>query len=209
MKNLLIIGASGFGIDVFQFAMQSIGYLTEFQFKGFLDIDKNALSHLPNLPQVLCSEDEYIIQDDDVFVCSIGNVILKKRIIDKMKKRGAKFATLIHNNATVMHGSTIGEGSILLKNSFIGSNAKIGEHTLIQLSTIIGHDCEIGDFCRIDCNVVCVGGVKVKNNVTIHTSSVINHKVTIDKNATVGACSFVIRNVKEGITVFGVPAREI
>lgn len=209
MKNLLIIGASGFGVDVYTFAQQSIGYLTEFQFKGFLDVDKNALSHLSSLPQVLCSEDEYEIQDDDVFVCSVGNVKLKNRIIEKMKSRGAKFTTLIHNTATVMHGAIIGEGSILLKNAFVGCNAKIGEHTLIQLSTVVGHDCEIGSFCRIDCNAVCVGGVKVKDNVTIHTSSVINHKVTIGKNSTVGACSFVIRNVKEGNTVFGNPAKAL
>lgn len=209
MKNLLIIGASGFGVDVYEFAQQSIGYLTDFRFKGFLDINKNALSHLPNLPQVLCSEDEYIIQEDDVFVCSIGNVNIKQKCIEKMRSRGANFATLIHNTVTIMEGSNIGAGSIILKNAFIGSNAIIGEHSLIQLSTVIGHDCTIGNYCRIDCNAVCVGGVKVKDKVTIHTSAVINHKVTVGSNSTVGACSFVIRNVKEGTTVFGTPAREI
>ncbi|MCD4679982.1 MAG: sialic acid O-acetyltransferase, partial [Bacteroidales bacterium] len=42
--------------------------------------------------------------------------------------------------------------------------------------------------------------------VTIHTSSVINHNVKIGKGATVGALSFVIRNVKNMATVHGNPS---
>lgn len=209
MKDLLIIGASSFGVDVLEHAKQSIGYMTEFRFKGFLDINKDALSSMPNLPQVLCYEDDYIIQENDVFICSIGNINIKNKCIEKMKARGAIFINLIHKDSNVSPYSIIGTGNIFLKNSTIGSNAKIGNHCLIQIGSVIGHDCVIGDFCRIDCYAVCVGGVKVKDNVTIHTSAVINHKVTIGKDATVGACSFVIRNVKEGITVFGNPAREI
>lgn len=209
MKNLLIIGASGFGVDVLEYAKQSLGYMTEFRFKGFLDINKDALSSTPNLPQVICSEDEYIIQKNDVFICSIGNTNIKYKCIEKMKARGANFINLIHRDSNVSPNSIIGIGNIFLHNSTIGSKTNIGNHCLIQVGTVIGHDCVIGDFCRIDCNAVCVGGVKVMDNVTIHTSSVINHDVTIGKNATVGACSFVIRNVKEGATVFGTPAREI
>lgn len=57
--------------------------------------------------------------------------------------------------------------------------------------------------------VTCVGGIQIGNETTIHTSAVINHKVIVEDNVHVGACSFVIRRVKAGTTVFGNPAKKL
>ena len=54
-----------------------------------------------------------------------------------------------------------------------------------------------------------VGGVKVGNNVTIHTNAVISHKVELGDDSTVAAMSFVIRSVKAGTTVMGNPAKRL
>ena len=56
---------------------------------------------------------------------------------------------------------------------------------------------------------MCVGGVKVGNFVTVHSSAVINHKVVLGDHSVVGASSFVISKVKEGTTVFGSPAKKL
>ena len=37
MKHLLIIGARGWGREVYNYAIESRGYRTEFDIKGFLD----------------------------------------------------------------------------------------------------------------------------------------------------------------------------
>ena len=80
---------------------------------------------------------------------------------------------------------------------------------MLQSYSAIGHDAVIGDFTRIDPKASVIGGVKVGNRVTLHTMSVLNHKVTVGDDAVVGAMSFVIRKVKSGTTVFGIPAKEI
>lgn len=209
MKNLLIIGAGGFGVDIYELAKESRGYMVNFQIKGFLDKNLNALNNYDNYPKVIEYEDNYNIQENDIFVCAIGDVNVRKKCIEKMEHRGAHFLTLIHNTAFIAPSCQIGDGCIILQDAKIGTDVIVGKHCLIQLNAIIAHNCVLGDYNRIDCNVVCVGGVKVKNNVTIHTSAVINHKVTIGNNATVGACSFVIRSVKEGATVYGNPARSL
>ncbi|MFS2524263.1 hypothetical protein AAH126_11745 [Bacteroides uniformis] len=54
-----------------------------------------------------------------------------------------------------------------------------------------------------------LGGVKVGNFVTVHSSAVINHKVVLGDHSVVGASSFVISKVKEGTTVFGSPAKKL
>ena len=43
----------------------------------------------------------------------------------------------------------------------------------------------------------------------IHTSAVINHKVIVEDKAHICACSYVIRIVKSGTTVFGIPAKTL
>lgn len=209
MKNLLIIGASGFGRDIYDMAKESIGFGTEFCIKGFLDSNVDALKDYPFYPQVISSEDDYEIQENDVFVCALGNVNLKKKVTEKMLNRDAEFFTLIHSSAHISPSAKIGKGCVLLNNVSIGSYVSIGNHCLIQTAAILGHDVKIGNYSRIDCNAFFVGGVRIKDMVTIHSAAVINHNVVIENNSTVGACSFVIKKVKENTTVFGNPAREL
>jgi hypothetical protein len=61
MKELLIIGARGFGREVFSLAKQSIGYGESFEIKGFLDDNVNALDGFPNYPKIIASVEEYEI----------------------------------------------------------------------------------------------------------------------------------------------------
>ena len=43
MKHLVIIGASGYGMDIWEFAKKSVGCGTNFELKGFLDLNVHAL----------------------------------------------------------------------------------------------------------------------------------------------------------------------
>ena len=208
MKQLLILGAGGMGKEIYYTARHSIGYGTDFVVKGFRDFP-NTEWNTEIYPPILGIEDDYEIQPDDVFTCSIGDVHLKRKICEKMKARGAKFQTIIHKDAQIRENVTIGEGTIIDCFAIIGSDAVIGKNCLIQNYSGIAHDCVVGDYCRIDVRVQTVGGVKLGNNVTIHTNSIISHGVTIGDDAKVGALSFVIRKVKPGVTVQGNPARQI
>jgi sugar O-acyltransferase (sialic acid O-acetyltransferase NeuD family) len=209
MKKLLIIGARGMGREVYNLAMQSNGFQTEFQIKGFLDDKADALNGFNSYPPIIDSVENYIVEEDDVFICALGDVLQKKKYIQLILDKGGSFLSLIHPSATVNLGAEIGNGCIILQNAFIGDHAKIGDFVLIQVSTVIGHDVQIGSFSRIDCLALCVGGTEIKEEVTIHTGAVINHGVVVEKNAQVGALSFVIRRVKENTTVYGNPATKL
>lgn len=206
MRNLIIIGARGFGRDVFNLAMQCSGYNVDYRIKGFLDINENALDDFQTYPEILGSYENYNVETSDVFICAFGDVRHKKKAVESIRAKGGEFITLLHPAANIEKNSKIGNGCIILQNAGIGAGSIIGNYALIQVSTIIGHDSRVGNYSRIDCNAVCVGGVVVEDEVTIHTSAVINHKVVVGKGATVGALSFVIRNVKENSTVYGNPA---
>lgn len=208
MKNLIIIGAGGMGRTIYDIARESIGYGSEFVIKGFIDDNLYALESFDNYPPVLSRISEYVPEENDVFTFSIGGDA-RRKCIEDLLDRGAKFINLIHNTARIGTNVKVGKGNIIAAFTSLGADCKIGDYNMIQSYTVIGHDVSIGDFNRIDTHVTCVGGIKIKNETTIHTSAVINHKVTIEDNAKVGACSFVIRKVKAGETVLGVPAKKI
>ncbi len=206
MKNLLIIGARGFGRDIFNLAIVCPGYQKEYKIKGFLDDKKNALDEYHNYPPIVDSVENYVIGVDDVFICALGDVQYKKKYIQIIKDKGGKFISLIHPAAWVDSHAKIGTGCIVLQNAVLGSGSIIGDFVLIQISTIIGHDVKVGDYSRVDCHAVCTGGSVLEEEVTIHTAAIINQKIRVGRGACVGAGSFVIRKVIENTTVFGNPA---
>ena len=208
MKQLLILGAGGMGKEIYYTARHSIGYGTEFEVKGFLDFP-NPDWDTSIYPPILGLEDDYEIQPDDVFTCSIGDVHLKRKVCEKMKARGATFQTLIFNNVQIRENVKIGEGCVIDSYAHIGSDAIIGENCLIQAFSCIAHDCVIGDYSRIDVRSLLVGGVVVGNNVTVHTNAVVSHKVVLEDDSTIAALSFVIKKVKAGTTVMGNPAKRL
>lgn len=208
MKNLIIIGAGGMGRTLYDIARESIGFGEDFLIKGFIDDNIKALDEFENYPPILGRISEYIPSENDVFTFSIGGDS-RRKCIESLIERGAEFINIIHKTARIGSNVKLGVGNIIAAFTTLGADCKVGNYNMIQSYTVVGHDAEIGNFNRIDTHVTCVGGIKIKNETTIHTSAVINHKVVVEDKAKVGACSFVIRKVKEGQTVFGVPAKKI
>lgn len=208
MKNLVIIGAGGMGRTMYNIALECLGYGTEFRVKGFLDDDLRALDSFEGYPSVLGKVSDYEIDEDDVFTFSIGGDS-RRKCIDTLVAKGARFINLIHSSARIGTNVRMGKGNIVAAFTTIGPDCVLGDYNMIQSYSVIGHDAHIGSYNRLDTHVTCVGGITIKDEATIHTSAVINHKVTVGNNAKVGACSFVIRSVKEGQTVFGVPAKKL
>ncbi|MDR0506973.1 MAG: acetyltransferase [Dysgonamonadaceae bacterium] len=210
MKNLIIIGAGGMGREVYNLAVQCDGYKNDYIIKGFLDDNIHSLDGLGDYyPPVLSSVENYTIEKNDFFVCSIGNVLIKKKCTEIIKNKGGNFISLVHPTALINPTAKIGSGCLVFPYAQIGSLATVGNFALIQSFSGIGHDVSIGDYARIDIYVLCIGGVKIGNCVTIHTGAILNHRTVVEDYATIGATSFVIRRVKEGVTVFGNPARPI
>lgn len=209
MKKLVIIGAGGMGRSIYNLAMQCDGYNRDYEIKGFIDDNLKMLDDFDDYPSILGKITSYQVLNEDVFVNSLGCLEIKKRCVEVILNNGGKFINLIHPLAIILKNVVLGNGCVIFPFASLGADSSVGDFTLIQNGAIIGHDVTIGNWSRIDNYVVIVGGVIVGNKTNVHTGAVINHNVTIHDNATVGACSFVIRDVKEGTTVFGNPAKKL
>ena len=208
MKKLIIIGAGGMGRTLYSNALESVGYSEKFVVKGFVDDNVNALDGFSNYPPLLGTIKDYIPQKDDVFVSSIGGGA-RRSCMEEIICRGGEFIELIHKTARIYTNARLGKGNFIGAYSVIGNDAEIGDYNMIQSYTVIGHDAKIGSWNRIDTHVTCVGGTVIEDEVNIHTSAVISHNVKVETGAHVGALSFVIKKVKAGTTVMGIPAKKI
>lgn len=210
MKNLIILGAGGMGRETYHLARVCKENGLQVNIKGFIDDSLPDLSSFKyNYPPVIGTIQDYKPEKDDVFVCSIGDVKTKCKLVETIINKGGVFISLIDPSAHIEITADIGNGALIFHDVHVGSEANIGKFVMLQSYSAIGHDVSIGDYCRIDPKTSCVGGTRIGNRVTLHTMSFINHGVTIGDDAVVGAMSMVIRNVKPGTTVFGIPAKKL
>jgi sugar O-acyltransferase (sialic acid O-acetyltransferase NeuD family) len=206
MKNLIIIGARGFGREVYHLATQCQGYLTDFAVKGFLDDQADALSGITGYPPILGAVEAYAVQPGDVFVCALGSAKFKKHYVGIMLNKGGEFLSLCHPSAMVNRDSEIGPGAIILANVFVSCEVRLGAFVTLQPFCAIGHDAQIGAYCHLNAYAFMGGFAECSEGVTLHTGAkVLPHK-KVGAWATVGVGSVVLRNVKPGQTVFGMPA---
>jgi len=209
MKHLIILGAGGFGREVFCSATESVGFGTEFDVKGFLDPDKDKLNGFIGYPPILGVEDSYSIEINDVFVCAFGNINIKRSCCEKVLSRGGTFMTLIHKTAYISRNVRIGNGCIILAGARIHCDVTIGDFVVVQPYAIIGHDVKIGKWSHINALADCGGASVIGEGVTLHTTCFVIPGAVVEDYATVGAGSVTLRKVKAGTTVYGVPAKPI
>lgn len=209
MKHLLIIGARGFGREVYSIACESIGFGETFDIKGFLDDKVDALKGKDGYPPILGSVEDYNVEKDDVFICALGDVNYKKKYASIILQKNGEFISLIHNTVTIGKNSTFGKGCIFSRYASISCDIKIGDFVTISTKAGLGHDVIIGNWCHVGGLTNISGFVRIGDSVTIHPGSNITPHRNIGSNSTIGVGSVVVSNVKEGTTVFGNPARRM
>lgn len=207
MKRLIILGAGGMGREVLQCAKQINAVNKQWEIAGFLDPDEHALDGKKCDIGVIGDDLTYEIGPDDVFVCAAGTGAMRKKIMEKMEARGAKFVTLIHPTALVDDTATVGDGSIIFAYSIVSDNASIGKGCFINFHTYVAHDSVLEDYCSIYANCVICGACTLGENVTMGTSSSIIPGISVGENAYICVGSAVTRPVAAGEHVIGVPAK--
>jgi len=207
MKNLLIIGARGWGREVYIMAQHCIGYGTEFIIKGFLDDNTDALKGKDGYPPIIDSVENYIPHKDDVFICAMGDPHWKRHYAEIVINKEGRFISLVHKDAYIGQNTKFGKGCIISKGTSISCDIEIGQFVTFQRLVDIGHDACIGDFAHLGTKSFMGGYSKLGVESTLQTAAILLPHIKVSDRCVVGAGSVVIRHVKEGYTVYGNPAK--
>lgn len=211
MRHLIIVGARGWGREVYESARITRPFIQGvYDIKGFLDSKNDALDGLNGLyPPILSSPENYVPQSDDVFFIAMGDPKWRKYYAEMIEKKGGTFLTIICEGSYVNPTARIGDGSFIAGWTSISDSVNIGRHVMIHPFSNIGHDANIGDYSSIEAYVFIGGESSIGEESVMHVkSSIIRHK-SIGNNVEVGINSVVMRNMPDGISVFGNPARKI
>lgn len=209
MRDLIIVGASNAAREVLQI-VKDINKVSEKWFiKGFIaDSGLNIESLTNNEYKILGTIKDWMLSANEDYVCAIAEPKGRKKVVNYLQGKGAKFVNIIHPTVKFNDYCKIGEGNILYPGSSLGANSEIGDFIIIQ-KTDIAHDVVIGSFTTVSALCGILGNVKIGKEVFIGNHVTILPKLKIEDKAFIGAGSVVIRNVKSGIKVFGNPAKII
>lgn len=207
MKDLVIVGASGFGREVAQYVEDINKVTPRWNLLGFIDDNPNALDGVKCDYKVIGSIQDWEPHNED-YVCALAFPHVKEKMVQLLEERGAVFVSLIHPLSRVSRDACIGKGLIMTPYSNINTNAKVGDFVTI-LSSGIGHDAEVGSFSTLSGHCSINGHVKIGKSVYMGCNACIAPSKKIGDNVVIGMGSVVVSNVKEGTKVFGNPAKRI
>jgi sugar O-acyltransferase (sialic acid O-acetyltransferase NeuD family) len=208
MKELIIVGASGFGREMVKYIEDINRQKPTWDLKGFVDDNLNALEGYPCDYKVIGTIQEWQPAENEEFVCALAFPAVKKKVVEQLKEKGAKFATLIHPSAMLHTYCTIGEGVVITPNSVISANATVGDFASI-LGSSVAHDASVGEWSTLSGKCALNGHVQCGKMVYMGGGVLVAPSKKIGDGATVGIGSVVISNVKAGTTVFGNPAKKM
>ena len=208
MKNLVIIGASGFAREMYDLALTCFATDSEFKVKGFLSDGPSNIEEM-GYPAVLGKVADYEIQPGDLFFCGIGKVSDRKKTVEIILSKGGNFINLIHPTAVISPSVKLGIGVGIKAFCVLASDVTVDDFTFMQSSVIMGHDVHIGKYCQINSFAFFAGFSRIHDLVTINAGAKIIQKVVVEESAIVGVGSVVLKRVKNGTTVFGIPAKKL
>ncbi len=208
MEKIIIIGAGGFGRELLLWIKDINAVKPTWEIAGFIDDDIYALDNVECDYGIIGTLKDWEPREDEVFALAIADPHTKGKIANMMKSKGARFATVIHPTAIIAPFSHYGEGFIMFPYSKLSCNSNAGDFVTL-LSSPIGHDTKIGDYTTISGNCNVVRNVEIGKYVFLAAGVCIAQNIHVGDNAYLGLGSVVLKDVPEGVKVFGNPARAV
>ncbi|MBR0258394.1 MAG: hypothetical protein IJQ58_11695 [Synergistaceae bacterium] len=212
MQDIIIVCAGGYGREVYALirginSAKAEGREEPYNILGFLSDVPDALDGIKIDAKIIGDIQNWQPKGNEVYALGISTPKSKEKLSEMLKARGAKFVSLVAPSVYISETIEIGEGSIITAGSSIGDNAKIGRFVNIA-GSMVGQDAIIGDYSTTT-GFTNVTNAVLGKRVFVGSHAVIMNKKKIGDDAFVCVGSVVVRNVKAGTKVFGVPAKVV
>lgn len=211
-RELLIFGAGGFGREVASWAGRATWEGKGFQVVAFVD-DTSPAAELNGI-EVISLADAASRFPDAGLLATVGQPRARERMIARAAELGlAPAPPLIHPNVEYDHTYvSFGEGVVVCAGTILTVNIEVQPHAQINLDCTVGHDAVVGAYTTLSPGVHISGNVTLEDFSFIGTGAVTvngfpGKPLVIGSDSVVGAGAVVTKNVPQGVTVTGVPAR--
>jgi sugar O-acyltransferase (sialic acid O-acetyltransferase NeuD family) len=214
MQKIIIIGGRGTAIvvaDQIYDANQRFGMKIEVLGLALDDCSNgDSISSYTILCGIKEALEKYGKYDDIKFIYQLYRPdVLKERVnlLESLNIPPKKLYTFIHPTVMIAKSAKIGYGNVILANAVVNCNAVIGNCNTINSLTLFGHDTIMGNYNYIAGHVGIGSGLTIGDMNFIGLNSTIRNGLSIGNECIVGMASNVVKNLTDGVIVYGNPAK--
>jgi sugar O-acyltransferase (sialic acid O-acetyltransferase NeuD family) len=211
LQPVYIVGAGGFGREVFAWTQHHPLVDEEWTIAGFIDDNHEALANY-NYPVRVVSNLEGCLNMDfprSLMLLAIGDPKIRRRLALRLAEAGHEWMSLVHPSAVIGENVQLGKGCIVCPHCMLSCDITLGNGVIVNAHSSIGHDVVVGDWTTISGHCELTGCCAVGEAAFFGCGSHVLPHVNIGDGAHVGAGSIVLQAVPPNTRVFGNPARSI
>ncbi len=210
MRDLILVCGDAFGVEILDCIETSERWLASrrlpprYRVIGYVSDAPAPFGRISCKLARLGNPDSIEPEGDVRFVLAIRDPAAKKTAVERIRARGGRFETII-SPYMLAPKLEIGEGAVVDAYS-IASGVRIGAYATICGSML--SDGDVGDYATIMrfANVI---GDGVGEGAYVGNHAFVPHGKTVGDWARVGDGAIVVRSVKPGAVVGGIPARKM
>lgn len=204
-RKLAVIGAGGHGKVVAELAA-ALGTYGEIVFLD--DRVQGSVNGFPVIGTTLLLENSLSPEQFDIAV-AVGNNRIRRQIAEKAAALGFKLPVLIHPDATVSPSATVGQGSVVMAKAVVQAGSVLKDGVIVNTAATVDHDCLLDAFVHISPGAHLSGNTHIGEESWIGTGACSRQQIRIGSRATIGAGAVIVRDVSDGMTVAGNPAKPL
>lgn len=147
------------------------------------------------------------LQEYEGLIVAIGNNEVRRSKMDELINKGVSLKSLIHPSAIISQYATIGAGVVAFAGVVVNAGVKVGDGAILNTGCSIDHDCLLDDCVHVSPGASIAGTVRIGRMSWIGIGACVKQSINIGSNVTVGAGAAVVKDIVDGVTVVGVPAK--
>lgn len=209
MAGLLLLGAGGHSRVVAETALAT----GRFSSIAFLDDRCRGPVQLPDqlgwpvIGPCSAALDPKVRQHFSAALVAIGNAAVRLKWLSCLSAADYELPVVIHPTACLSPSAQLGVGSVVFAKAAIQAQAVLGIGAILNTGCSVDHDAQLGNGVHVCPGAHLAGEVQVGNRSWIGIGASVIQQICIGHDVTVGAGAAVIRDLPNGVTAVGVPAR--
>jgi sugar O-acyltransferase (sialic acid O-acetyltransferase NeuD family) len=207
--TLTLVGGGAFARELINWAADATRAGSAAPVTAFLDQSAGALDGFPYDLAWRGTIEDYAPAADEQLVVAIADPEAKRRVVELLRARGARFARLVHPTAVIAGSARLAEGVVVCPLALVSADAQVGDFVAINAMSSVGHDVRLGAYSTLSAHVDLTGGVVVGECCFFGTGAKVLPGVRIGERSRIGAGTVIMRPVKPESVMYAPPAKRL